>query len=64
MCHLCQLFSPEDRRKRFGKRWRRKNLVRKFLKRDEGDAAESRMDEYEYEYIEDDEEAGLEEQRR
>ena len=38
--------------------------MRKFLKRGEGDAAESRMDEYEYEYIEDDEEAGLEEQRR
>ena len=27
------MFSLEARRKRFGKRWRRKNLVRKLLKR-------------------------------
>ena len=27
------IFSLEERRKRFGKRWRRKNLVRKLLKR-------------------------------
>ena len=29
------IFSLEERRKRFGKRWRRKNLVRKLLKRTE-----------------------------
>ena len=27
------MISLEERRKRFGKRWRRKNLVRKLLKR-------------------------------
>ena len=50
--------TPRQKKKvkqgRYGSRWRRKNYLRKTLKKTEGqDEASSRSDDYEYEYVED-----------